>query len=170
MQINVAGLMQDPIGSVRTYEIDGEVDFGDGKVKRVTGKVQLLRTPRGILVQVEAETEADLNCSRCLEPFHHPVSLKIEEEYLPTFDILTGERAPVPDEPGTFRIDERHIIDLSEAIRQYTLLAVPMKPLCKADCAGICPTCGQNLNRGACACPPSEGDTRRAKLQKLLGK
>ena len=170
MQINVAGLMKDPIGSVRTYEIDGEVDFGDGKVKRVTGKVQLLRTPRGILVQVEAETEADLNCSRCLEPFSHPVSLKIEEEYLPTLDILTGERAPVPDEPCTFRIDERHIIDLTEAIRQYTLLAVPMKPLCKADCAGICPTCGQNLNRGACACPPSEGDTRRAKLQTLLGK
>jgi uncharacterized protein len=170
MQINVAGLMQDPIGSVRTYEIDGEVDFGDGKVKRVTGKVQLLRTPRGILVQVEAETEADLNCSRCLEPFSHPVSLKIEEEYLPTQDILTGERAPVPDEPGTFRIDERHIIDLTEAIRQYTLLAVPMKPLCKADCAGICPTCGQNWNRGACACPPPEGDTHRAKLQKLLGK
>ena len=170
MQINVAGLMQDPIGSVRTYEIDGEVDFGDGKVKRVTGKVQLLRTPRGILVQVEAETKADLNCSRCLEPFSYPVSLKIEEEYLPTLDILTGEREPVPDEPGTFRIDERHIIDLTEAIRQYTLLAVPMKPLCKADCAGICPTCGQNLNQGACACPPPEGDTGQAKLQKLLGK
>jgi len=170
MQINVAGLMKDPIGSVRTYEIDEEVDFGDGKAKRVTGKVQLLRTPHGILVQVEAETEADLNCSRCLEPFNHPVSLKIEEEYLPTLDILTGERAPVPDEPGTFRIDERHIIDLTEAIRQYTLLAVPMKPLCKADCAGICPTCGQNLNRGACACPPSEGDPRWTKLQKLLGK
>jgi len=170
MQINVAGLTKDPIGSVRTYEIDGEVDFGNGKVKRVTGKVQILRTPRGILVQVEAETEADLNCSRCLEPFSHPVSLKIEEEYLPTLDILTGERAPVPDEPGTFRIDERHIIDLTEAIRQYTLLAVPMKPLCKADCAGMCPTCGQNLNQGACACSPSEGDPRWAKLQKLLGK
>lgn len=170
MQINVAGLIKDPIGSVRTYEIDGEVDFGDGKVKRVTGKVQLLRTQSGILVQGEVETKADLNCSRCLEPFHRPVSLKIEEEYLPTQDILTGERAPVPEEPGTFRIDERHIIDLTEAIRQYTLLAVPMKPLCKADCDGICPTYGQNLNQGACACSPSEGDPRWAKLQKLLGK
>jgi uncharacterized protein len=77
---------------------------------------------------------------------------------------------PLPDEPGAFRIDERHIIDLSEAVRQYTLLAVPMKPLCEAACAGICPTCGKNLNLGACRCPPPEGDPRWAKLQKLLQK
>lgn len=170
MQINVAGLMKDPIGSVRTHEIDEEVDFGDGKVKRVTGKVQLLRTQRGILVQGEVNTEVDLDCSRCLEPFRRPVSLKIEEEYLPTIDILTGERMPAPDEPGTFRIDDRHIIDLTEAVRQYTLLTVPMKPLCQTDCAGICPTCGKNLNLGACACPPPEGDPRWAELRKLLKK
>ena len=170
MQINVAGLMQDPIGSVRSHEIDEEVDFGDGKVKRVTGKVQLLRTQRGILVQGDFETEVDLDCSRCLQPFSSAVRLKIEEEYLPTIDILTGERMPTPDEPGTFRIDDRHIIDLTEAVRQYALLAVPMKPLCNADCAGICPTCGKNLNRGACGCPTPEGDPRWAELRKLLKK
>lgn len=162
--------MKEPIGSVRTYEVDEEADFGDGKVRRVSGEARLLRTQRGILVEGEVKTEVDLNCSRCLEPFRRPVVLKIEEEYLPTIDILTGERLPVPDEPGTFRIDERHIIDLTEAVRQYALLAVSMKPLCKADCAGICPTCGQNLNRGPCGCPPTEGDARWAELRKLLGK
>ena len=170
MQINVAGLMQEPIGSARTIEIDDDVDFGEGKKRRVTGQFKLLRTQRGILVEGEIKTETDLDCSRCLEPYRCPVTLKIEEEYLPTIDILSGERMPAPDEPGTFRINERHIIDLSEAVRQYTLLAVPMKPLCKADCAGICPDCGQNLNLGACCCPPPEGDPRWAKLQKLLKK
>ena len=170
MQINVAGLMKEPIGSVRTLEIDEEIDFGDGEMRRVTGQVKFLRTQRGILVQGEIATEADLTCSRCLEPFRYPVSLKIEEEYLPTIDILTGERLAVPEEPGTFTIDERHVIDLSEAIRQYALLAVPMKPLCREDCAGLCPTCGQNLNRGACGCPCQETDPRWAKLQKLLKK
>jgi uncharacterized protein len=170
MQINVAGLMKDPIGSVRTHDIDEEVDFGDGKAKQVTGHLQLLRTQRGILVQGEVQTEADLACSRCLEPFRRRVTFAIEEEYLPTIDILTGERLAAPEEPGTFRIDERHIIDLTEAVRQYTLLAVPMKPLCRAGCAGICPTCGKNLNRGTCACPPLEGDARWAELRKLLKK
>ena len=170
MQINVAGLMQEPIGTARTYEIDDEVDFGEGNVRRAKGQVRLMRTQRGILVQAEIETETDLDCSRCLEPFQFPVTLKIDEEYLPTIDILSGERMPLPDEPGAFRIDERHIIDLSEAVRQYTLMAVPMKPLCEAACAGLCPTCGKNLNHGACRCPPPEGDPRWAKLQKLLQK
>ncbi len=170
MQINVAGLMKEPIGSVRTIQIDEEVDFGDGKVRWVKGEVRFMRTQRGILVEGEIKTEADLTCSRCLEPFSCPVAIKIEEEYLPTIDILTGERLPVSEEPGTFTIDERHVIDLTEAVRQYALLAIPMKPLCQADCAGLCPACGQNLNRGACCCPAQEIDPRWIKLQKLLEK
>ncbi len=82
----------------------------------------------------------------------------------------SGAALPLPEDPSAFTLSANHESDLTEAVRQYTALAVPMKPLCQADCAGICPTCGQNLNQGACACPPPEGDTRREKLQKLLGK
>ena len=50
----------------------------------------------------------------------------------------------------TMTIDQ--VLDLSEAVRQYALLALPMKPLCQEDCAGLCPQCGANLNGGSCSC------------------
>ena len=65
-------------------------------------------------------------------------------------------------------IDERHIIDFAEAIRQYAVLGIPMKPLCSDQCAGLCPTCGQNLNQGPCECPKAEIDPRWSELLKLL--
>jgi uncharacterized protein len=57
---------------------------------------------------------------------------------------------------------------LNEAIRQYALLARPVKPLCWEDCAGICQTCGQNLNQEPCSCPAPEIDPRWSKLTELL--
>jgi uncharacterized protein len=78
--------------------------------------------------------------------------------------VVGGVPLPLPDEPGCFTIDERHILDLTEAIRQYTLLAIPMKPVCKTNCAGLCPNCGHNLNYGPCNCPPQEVDPRWSKL------
>ena len=73
----------------------------------------------------------------------------------------------LPDEPGVFTIDEHNILDLGEAIRQYSVMATPAKPLCKEDCAGLCPTCGANLNNGTCGCPPQPVDHRWDALRKL---
>jgi uncharacterized protein len=70
-------------------------------------------------------------------------------------------------EEGAFTIDENQEIDLSEAVRQYMLLALPMKPLCREECAGLCPSCGHNLNLGPCGCPPSDIDPRFAPLTRL---
>lgn len=67
-----------------------------------------------------------------------------------------------------FAIDEYHLLDLTEALRQYTIVAVPMKPLCKADCAGICPTCGTNLNESTCDCDKSLKDGRWGPLLERL--
>jgi uncharacterized protein len=53
-------------------------------------------------------------------------------------------------------------------VRQYALLAIPMKPLCREGCAGLCPTCGRNLNQGPCDCPPQVLDPRLSGLRKLL--
>jgi uncharacterized protein len=64
-------------------------------------------------------------------------------------------------------IDEHHLLDLSEAIRQNALLAVPMKPLCREDCSGLCQQCGKDLNKGQCDCNKSEIDPRWAKLADL---
>jgi uncharacterized protein len=169
MQINVSQLLREPIGSIREYQLDEVVDStDDGKGGQIQGRCSLLRTQRSILVKCVLKTEVELTCSRCLSPFRYPLNLEFEEEYLPTVDAVSGAPMPLPEEAGTFTIDEQHILDLTEAIRQYTLLAVPMKPLCQEECAGLCPNCGHNLNQGPCGCPAQDVDPRWSKLTKLL--
>jgi len=157
MEINVAQQLRSAIGSVRDYEVSETIDVtGDGNGSLVQGKVSLTRTDRSILVKGKLESEVELSCSRCLNLFSCPIILNIEEEYFPTIDMVSGAHLSVPDEPGSFTIDERHILDLTETVRQCALLAIPMKPLCREDCAGLCPNCGHNLNQGPCSCPPQE--------------
>jgi len=167
IQINVAQLLKEPVGSTRSYEVDDAVEIADGD-RTVKGQVNLIRTNRGILVKGALNTEMELTCSRCLTEFICPLNLEIEEEYFPTIDILTGAPVAPPDEPGAFTINQNNILDLTEAIRQYTLLSIPMKPLCQEDCAGLCPTCGANLNKEQCQCPPKPVDARWAKLTRLM--
>jgi uncharacterized protein len=83
--------------------------------------------------------------------------------------VVTGMPLPVPS-PDAFTIDAHHILDLSEAVRQYTVINIPMKPLCKPNCAGLCPQCGANRNEAPCQCPQEQGDPRWAVLQQLLPK
>ena len=165
-QINVSQQLKGAIGSVRDYEVNETIDI-EGTSYTVSGTVTLLRTDNGILAKGTLSTGSELTCSRCLEQFSNPLKLEIEEEYYPTIDILSGAVLPQQDDPNVFTIDEHNVLDLTEAIRQYTLLAIPMKPLCKADCAGLCPSCGSNLNKKKCACPPVPTDSRWAKLGEL---
>ena len=163
MQINVSQQLKEAIGSVRNYEISEIADIAGNK-SVVQGEVRLTRTDRGILAKGILQTEVEATCSRCLSLFGCPLALNIEEEYFPTVDVVSGASLPLPDEVGYFTIDEHHVPDLTEAVRQYALLAVPMKPLCREDCAGLCPNCGHNLNQGPCNCLPQEADPRWAKL------
>lgn len=167
MQINVAQLLKAPIGSARDYEVSAVFDI-DGGSYLVEGKVKLIRTNRGILARGTLHTEAEVTCSRCLSAFNCPLTLNIEEEYFPTIDVITGAPLALPDEPSAFTIDERHILDLTEVIRQYAIMAVPMKPLCRSDCAGLCPKCGYDLNRGACGCPTREIASHKSNLEERL--
>jgi uncharacterized protein len=168
MQINVSQLLQEPIGSTREYNINADAEIiGDGNNYHVQGNCSLLRTQRSVLVKCVLDTEVKLMCSRCLSRFRRPLKIKFEEEYVPTVDIHSGATLPPPEDASAFTIDERHNIDLTEAIRQYSLMAIPMKALCKEDCAGLCSKCGKNLNQGKCDCPAEEIDPRWAKLTEL---
>jgi len=171
MRISVSQLLKAPVGTTRDYEVNGTVDvIGDGKDRMVQGKVNLLRTHRGVLVRGALHTEVQLTCSRCLSLFNHPVTLNIEEEYIPTVDVISGALLSSPEEPGSFPIDAHQVIDLTEAMRQYAVLATPIKPLCREDCAGLCQNCGHNLNQEPCGCSPQAVDPRWAELSKLLDK
>lgn len=165
MQMNVSQLLQAPVGTTRNFQIKEVIDvINDGQLHPIEGKVRMLRTSRSILVKGKLRTEVELTCSRCLSPFVSPLNLIIEEEYMPTVDVFTGIPLPLPDEPGSFTIDSHHILDLTEAVRQYSLLAIPMKPVCDNDCAGLCPICGQNLNQGPCDCSAQKIDPRWSTL------
>ena len=169
MQINVSQLLQAPVGTERDYQVSDVVDVaGDGNSRQVEGKVRLIRTPRSILVKGGLSTDVELTCSRCLSVFNAPLALNVEDEYHPTVDVVSGTPLPPPEEPGSFTIDTHHILDLTEAIRQYTLLAIPMKPVCREDCAGLCQNCGENLNQGPCGCPSPVTDPRWSELTRLL--
>jgi len=166
MRINVSQQLKASIGSIRNYEVSEIVNIAGGK-SMVQGEVKLMRTDRSILAKSTLHTEVEVTCSRCLGLFSCPLTVKIEEEYFPITDVVSGASSPLPEEPGCFTIDEYHILDLTEAIRQYALLAMPMKPLCRGDCAGLCPNCGHNLNQGPCDCLPQEADPRWSELNKL---
>ncbi|UCG10687.1 MAG: DUF177 domain-containing protein [Dehalococcoidia bacterium] len=140
IQENVAQLLKEPVGSTRDYELDEPVDVtGNGIGGQVKGKVRLTRTNRGILVRGMVSTGVEVTCSRCLSRSRCPLTFTIEEEYFPVIEVNSGTPLSPPDEPGSFTIDEHHILDLTEAIRQYALLTMPMKPLCREDCTGLLP-------------------------------
>lgn len=177
MQYNVAQLLLAPTGTTRHYDVDEparEVQTlldGDGVVVRhaLQGAITLMHTTDGILVLGTLTTALELACDRCLEPFEVPVHVELEETFRPSIDIKTGAALPsVQGEEVATLIDKKHILDLSEVVRQDILLAAPMHPVCRPDCAGLCPQCGQNLNEGQCDCDVEAIDPRWSKLKLLL--
>ncbi len=139
MEVNISQLMKSSIGAERHYDVDETIDI-DGEEVRVKGEIKLVRTDRGVLANGSMDAILKVACSRCLQPFECPAKIRFEEEYFPTIDVISGLPLDVPeDQPIGFTIDEHHIIKLDEAIKQYALLAIPMKPLCQVDCKGICP-------------------------------
>ncbi len=122
-----------------------------------------------LLVTAGLHTTLELECCRCLEPFATTIELQIEEEFRPSVDIQTGAVLPVTDrDEDATTIDAHHLLDLAEIVRQAIFLALPMHPLCKQDCAGLCSQCGQNLNWGQCDCATEAIDPRLEVLRRLL--
>ena len=138
LQANVSQLLKEPVGATRTLDVADRVKINDSP-SPVSGQVKLIHTNRGILASGRLKVEVDTECCRCLELFRCPLEIDIEEEYFSTVDVHSGGGTHLPDDydADSFIIDKHHTLDLSEAVRQYTMLALPMKPLCRQDCAGI---------------------------------
>jgi uncharacterized protein len=172
---NVAQLLKEPIGSSRSEQVVADLrriapDLvqGDTDLETlVSGPVKLHSTQIGVLVQGDLQGTGVLTCARCLEPVATPLAFRVEETFVPTIDILTGKPLSVEEEDEALWIDEHHILDLEEVIRQDVVLATPSHVLCSPDCLGLCPMCGQNLNAGPCSCRP-EPDPRWSALLDLL--
>ena len=102
----------------------------------------------------------ELPCSRCLEPFTWPVDASFDLRYQPrSTNSGEGERAVEEDDLST-AFYENEEIDLGQLMREQFYLSLPMKPLCRDDCQGLCSQCGINLNRGTCGCTRDWEDPR----------
>ncbi|MFQ5874230.1 MAG: DUF177 domain-containing protein [Dehalococcoidia bacterium] len=148
----MAQQLKGPLGSIKTYDIEGELDCpGDIGPVTVEGPVSLMRTDEGILVSGTLSASIRCTCVRCLSPFVLPTELAVEEEYIPIAEVPAGP-AHKALEAERLVINEQHMLDLEPALREYAILSTPMKPLCSQECAGLCSICGANLNEGECHC------------------
>ena len=177
---NVAQLLKEPVGSTRKYDIgtaelplSDEAGGPDGEAleaRGVEGSVKVTRLSKDLLVQGNVSGDVRLECSRCLTAFSLPVEGSLEEQYQPTVDIETGRpvhREAYEEDDTAFSLSPNHELDLTEPVRQALLVALPLKPLCRDDCAGLCPQCGADLNEGPCDCQPDTTDDRWAALREL---
>ena len=133
--INVTQLLKEPVGSSQSYDISGIL--GDEIEGSVEGTAKIIRITRGVLVQCELNAQVKLICSRCLDAFLSPISFSAEEEFVPISDVSGDLAISPPGQSEEFTIDDKNTIDLGELIRQYVLLNLPMKALCRPDCPGI---------------------------------
>ena len=171
-RFNVSQLLQEQTGATRHYELDDEkLDLGEGtRVQPIQGHVRLTRTEKGVLADVDVRGEIQLECGRCLTEISQSLEFPFSEEYYQTVVVSTGVPLPKPEEPDVFLIDATHKLDLGDAMREYALLNVPMLPLCRAACQGLCPQCGADLNAEVCGCETEQVDERLAVLKELLGR
>ena len=170
MYYNVAQLLKEPVGSTRTYRITEPIPIGGGDTHTLSrGQLSFMRTDKGIWMSAKVEVHAWITCSRCLKRLPYPLSFAMEEEYLPTVEVNTGQSLRVPERAeGYFTIDYQHGLDLREALRQYAITNQPMKPLCCQDCLGLCLICGADLNENSCFCQERDVDPRWSPLVNLL--
>jgi uncharacterized protein len=150
MQFNVAQLLKEPTGATRHFELVediSELDPDLASLGPLVGSVELIRIHSGILARANLSTAMQVMCNRCLEPIALPVRFTVEESFRPLTEVHTG-RYIAPDEfegeeddleDAALIIDEHHILDLSEIVRQSIWLALPMYPSCNWTGAGECP-------------------------------
>ena len=173
MLYNVAQLLKGPTGAERQYDVTEEIRGLDPDlepVRSLVGSIKLMRTSQGILVTGRLRTALQMTCHRCLEPMVGEVELELEEEFHPSthFGEASLDEVPEDENDEALLIDEHHLLDLTEVVRQGLWLAAPMEALCRPDCAGLCPRCGGNRNLGECLCDEAPVDPRWAALQSLL--
>ena len=149
LQINVAHLLKSPSGSSASYLIDESI--GKDEIEHICGDIILTRTGHGIMVKGKITANTTVMCSRCMKNANYTTVFDVEEEFLPEA-YISSHITKSDDFDTSSTINSDNVLDLSEIIRQCVLLSIPIKPLCKPDCAGLCVLCGQNLNQGTCVC------------------
>ena len=123
-----------------------------------------------IRVQGELATSVETACARCLEPVSREVARPFELLYRPRGVDAGREEISVTQAEAEIGYYVGEGVELADILREQILLEVPMKVVCREECKGLCPSCGHNLNQGACHCPPPVSDPRWQALKDLQEK
>lgn len=149
-RINTGLLLNQPVGAYREFDIDVSNIEDESKTvfEDVHATVRISRVQQGILVSVKASATTEIECCRCLDPFQQTVSCEFDELY--AFHLRQNADA------DTY-LPESGVIDILPLLLEYLTIEIPIKPICKPECRGLCIECGQNLNRGICEHVIKEG-------------
>jgi len=164
MKIDVFGLTEGE-NRVHFSEEAAVLDLPGELQAQTSVEVNAVVTKRGAHLVLKGDATCTLNmeCSRCLQPFWHRLQARLE-----VFYMLGGKRADDREDDDVIRIAHSdQEVDLAGKVREAMLLAIPIKPLCREECKGLCPRCGVNRNRGECGCITRTPDPRLAVLRDL---
>jgi len=164
MKIKIGGLSE----GVHQYRFQTPalaVGLGENFPGDVIVDAELDMSGTQLMLRAEIQTSGRFVCDRCTREFTSPVSTSYQMYYVTEgasfADIDATELQVIP--PGS------NIIDISDDVRQVSLLAVPLKLLCSEGCEGLCPYCGKNRNVETCTCVGPEEDSRWEALRALRG-
>ncbi len=148
IRLNLSTLAHARVGKKTSIELDIDaVTVGELELTHLRGDLTFIRIAEGILVQGVLQVEAKTECTRCLTSFDEPITITLEDIISLPGTELTQEH-PV-------RVDESGWANLAPLVREYAWLGLPVSPVCRPDCRGLCPECGGNRNLGECVCEDS---------------
>jgi len=163
LRLNVGFLLNESIGFSRNveYNIDSVQLSEDLKVDTLQGSLTLTRISMGVLVEGELQGKLSLECVRCLKAYDQNLTGSFRDLF-----IYPASRAEDP----LLAIPETAILDLTPVLREYLLLDIPIQPLCRPECKGLCPICGELVSEKKCEHHETEIDPRFEVLKSLLTK
>lgn len=160
LRLNVGFIVAEQNGYSRVFPIEiPEIHLQDLELRDLTGTITVTRTKHGLLVEVQLSAKTTTECMRCLEPF----TIILEPEFTELYAFNK-----TADSDTDLKYPESGVIDLAPVVREYMLLEIPIKPLCKPDCLGLCPICGENQNEHVCEHDEEAIDPRFDILRTLL--
>ena len=169
MQLDLTRYRQPLSRFSRTFQPEDVAGEGDGYriAAPVELDVEIHKDKARFRLAGHVRTRLELSCSRCLEPFVMPVDAEFDIRYLPASEASDEREREVAEEDLETSVYRDDQIDLNDLVREQFYLALPMKPLCRDDCRGLCAQCGINLNTASCDCAPAWEDPRLAPLRQL---
>lgn len=127
------------------------------------------RVGQNVLIRARFSAVLRLECSRCLEPVAFPLNLEFRHVLRP-YDrrVESVKELELHAEDLECGFYENDAFEFNRIVEEHIVLSLPMKPLCRDDCRGLCPRCGANRNEADCGCPGGERVSPFEKLKSLV--